>query len=257
MLKYTGREKDSDYKAFCQFIHLSIEPKIEDLEKKIAIKSRIIGSDIDDNIKAMMIDEVKENYHQYKEYEPEKVVHVAYSKAKETIEAEVAKRKDAEHDVKLAELVKKLEKRFDDQEKAFDEQLIEQGKKAEEKAAAAVVEAYKQGQADYAKELKEREINAKAGRVVKRNDRIKKSSIIVAWILLGAVAVAFVLMWVLGAFAEDSAFAKTYQQYDMQIAVGGVILDGLAWVWTVTIKAFDWFSTDKEAVLKKLKEQNP
>lgn len=256
MLKYTGREKDSDYKAFCQFIHLSIEPKIEDLENKIAIKSSIIGSDIDDNIKAMMIDEVKENYHQYKEYEPEKVVHVAYSKAKETIEAEVAQRKDAEHNAKLAELEKRLEKRFDDQKKVFDEQLIEQSKKAKEQGAAAAVEAYKQGQADYAKELKEKEINAKAERIVKRNGGIKKSSIIIAWILLGAVAIAFVMMWTLGAFAEDSTFVKTYQQYDMQIAIGGVILDGLAWVWTATITVFGWFSTDKEAILKKLKEQN-
>ena len=71
-----------------------------------------------------------------------------------------------------------------------------------------------------------------------------------------AATLAFVMMWTLGAFAEDSTFVKTYQQYDMQIALGGVILDGLAWVWTATITVFGWFSTDKEAILKKLKEQN-
>jgi uncharacterized membrane protein YcjF (UPF0283 family) len=156
---------------------------------------------------------------------------------------------------KLAELEKKLEKRFDDQKKAFDEQLIEQSKKAEEKGAATAVEAYKQGQADYAKELKEKEINAQVGRIVKRNGRIKKSSIIVAWILLGAVAVAFVMMWTLGAFAEDSAFIKTYQQYDMQIAIGSVILDGIAWA--VTTNTFGLFSTDKDTILEKITQQNP
>ncbi len=139
--------------------------------------------------------------------------------------------------------------------KAFDEQLIEQSKKAEEKGAATAVEAYKQGQADYAKELKEKEINAQVGRIVKRNGRIKKSSIIVAWILLGAVAVAFVMMWTLGAFAEDSAFIKTYQQYDMQIAIGSVILDGIAWA--VTTNTFGLFSTDKDTILEKITQQNP
>ena len=43
ILKFFGRETDTDYKAFCQFIHLSIEPQVEDIEKKIAIKSSIIA----------------------------------------------------------------------------------------------------------------------------------------------------------------------------------------------------------------------
>ena len=110
---------------------------------------------------------------------------------------------------------------------------------------------------DYLKELKEKEINAQVGRIVKRNGRIKKSSIIVAWILLGAVAVAFVMMWTLGAFAEDSAFIKTYQQYDMQIAIGSVILDGIAWAWAATTNTFGLFSTDKDTILEKITQQNP
>lgn len=72
---------------------------------------------------------------------------------------------------------------------------------------------------------------------------------------MGAVAVAFVMMWTLGAFAEDSAFIKTYQQYDMQIAIGSVILDGIAWA--VTTNTFGLFSTDKDTILEKITQQNP
>ena len=72
---------------------------------------------------------------------------------------------------------------------------------------------------------------------------------------MGAVAVAFVMMWTLGAFAEDSAFIKTYQQYDMQIAIGSVILDGIAWA--VTTNTFGLFSTDKNTILEKITQQNP
>ena len=66
-------------------IHLSIEPQIADLEKKIAIKTDILSTDIDDEIKAMMIDEVRDNYNLYKDYETDKIVHVAYAKRKENI----------------------------------------------------------------------------------------------------------------------------------------------------------------------------
>jgi hypothetical protein len=62
-------------------------------------------------------------------------------------------------------------------------------------------------------------------------------------------------MWTLGAFAEDSAFIKTYQQYDMQIAIGSVILDGIAWA--VTTNTFGLFSTDKDTILEKITQQNP
>ena len=74
---------------------------------------------------------------------------------------------------------------------------------------------------------------------------------------MGAVAVAFVMMWPLGAFAEDSGFIKTYQQYDMQIAIGSVILDGIAWAWAATTNMFGLFTTDKDTILEKITQQNP
>lgn len=200
ILKYLGREKDTDYKAFCQFIHLSIEPQIEDLEKKIAVKSSIIATDIDDEIKAMMIDEVRDNYNQYKNYEPEEVVRVAYAKSKETIETEVELKKDAEFDKRLSIIQKDFDERFEQQQREIEGVIA--------KTQKATLDAYNKGRQDLAEKEKENAINKKVAFIIERNKVIRGLIKATMCLLFVAATISLILLLIFGHLKSDSELAK-------------------------------------------------
>lgn len=110
ILKYTGRELESDYKAFSQFIHLSIEPKIENLEEKIKTKALIMSSDIDDDIKIRMFEDLNNDYSRYEGKSAEDVVHMAYAKTKKRLKKKRQCFLLIRREKKMRQLVKNIKK---------------------------------------------------------------------------------------------------------------------------------------------------
>ena len=248
ILKYIGREKDTDYKAFCQFIHLSIEPQIEDLEKKIAIKSSIIATDIDDGIKTMMIDEVRDNYNRYKDYEPEEIVRVAYAKSKESIEAEAGQKKEIEFEERLSAINKEFIERFNEQQREIDIVRSEKEK--------ATIYAYNQGRQDFADEEKQAKTEKKIARIIKRHKVLRKLIKYVSLVFLIAATVSLILLLVFGFFNSDSEFKIFLDQY-------GSFTTIMAYLLGILIKLFDiekikekLLSTDIETIRISVEKDN-
>ncbi len=248
ILKYIGRETNTDYKAFCQFIHLSIEPQIEDLEKKIAFKSSIIATDIDDKIKTMMIDEVRDNYSQYKDYEPEDVVRVTYAKSKEILEAETGMKIKAEFDECLSNVQKDFAERLDEQQREIN--------RVKEENNQAIIDAYEKGRQDLLNEekiaAKEKKINA----IVNRNSKIRKGSKGIAVVFLIAAAISLLLLFASGSLESDSKFAKFFNEYGWLITILSSILGGLRYVLDINSIKEKVLPTDAEIIGKKLKTTN-
>ena len=252
ILKYIGREKETDYKAFCQFIHLSIEPQIDDLEKKIAIKSGIMGTDIDDEIKAMMIEEVRDNYNQYKDYEPDKIVHVAYAKTKESIESDVERKKDIELDERLAAVQKTFEDRLSQQEKVFEEFA--------RATSGEVTEAYNRGKKDLINEQQEQRIKKEINNVLNRNKTIRSIIKITIWFFVILVALAWILLWLFGKLKAESPIVLFYQENGLFISGVGTIIGIGVWLFDFTFNKDKFLSIDEEVVTKNIRDkysQNP
>lgn len=217
ILKYTGREKESDYKAFCQFIHLSIEPQIDDLEKKIAIKSEIMSTDIDDDIKTIMIEEVRDNYNQYKDYSPEKVIHVSYAKTKENIETDVKRVKDIEFDEKLETVQKDFEEQLNQQKGRLDSLILE--------SETAKIDAYNRGRRDGVKEQRDAEIETKVNKTFKRNKSIRNAVKVVVSIFTIAVIVAWILLGVFGFLDSGTKIERFFDEKGLFVSGLGTLLD--------------------------------
>ena len=242
ILKYIGREKDTDYNAFCQFIHLSIEPQIEDLEKKIAIKSNIIATNIDDEIKTMMIEEVRENYNQYKDCDPEDVVRIAYAKSKETIVAETEKKKDNEFKDYLSELEKVV---------AAKQREVEDVKA---KSKEEIIDAYVRGRQDLANEEKNAEIEKKATNIVNRNKVLRYLMKTITWILLISATVAIILLAVFGCLDTDSEIEKFINNHGLLITLIGYLSGGFLSVLDIKTDKDKLLPVHKETVKKNIEK---
>lgn len=247
ILKYIGRERDTDYKAFCQFIHLSIEPQIEDLEKKIAIKSNIITTDIDDEIKTMMIDEVRENYNQYKDYEPEEVVRVAYAKTKETIEKEVELKKETEFEERLDTVKKEFCERLSEQQREIDTVIAENKK--------ATIDAYKQGREDLINEEKEAETTKRITRTLNRNKLLRKIIRGAICIVLIAATVSLFLLLVFGFLKDGSAISNFFNKYGLYTTLMGYILGCSGFVLDIKSVKEKVLPVDKEIIREKITKE--
>lgn len=248
ILKYIGREKESDYKAFCQFIHLSIEPKIEDLERKIAIKASIMSTDIDDEIKARMIDEVRDNYSQYKDYEPDRVMHVAYAKAKESIEVEVERRKNVEFEERFSAVQKDFEEQFSRQEKAFME-IVDSSKRD-------AVDAYVRGRMDFMNEQKEQQMNVKIDKILKRNQKLRNIIKFAAYLLVAITLLVWVLAWLFGLLESNSPFVQFYKENSFFIGGLTTIVTIGESIFALTFNKDKYLSIDKEVISKKVHEKH-
>lgn len=245
ILKYSGREKETDYTAFCQFIHLSIEPKIDDLEKKIEIKAGILSSDIDDDLKAMMIEEVKENYPHYQAYETKDILKIAYGKTKENIESEIEKRKDAEKDSAIAAIKSTIEKERKQNQENMDKVVAS----TEEEKQKSYLKGYDDA---YAK-FKEEQLEEKVQSTLKRNIRIRKFFNYTFWGLIISFAIVWILFYVKGFLSPQSKFAVFMQKNSLFFSGILFLLEFVVAGIKYTIKKKNFFPID-EAIIREQKE---
>lgn len=179
ILKYTGREKDTDYKAFCQFVHLSIHTHVEDLEKKLEVKSSIVYSNLDERIQVEMIDEVRDHYSQYKDLPESKIIRYSYAKAVERIEKETEQR-IREEDYKI---IDGLEEKLKKAEEEKDNRIAEIKRQSADEKERIIVE--KDNEIVHVKKA-EREntiqeiITKEAERVLRRNKKLRTIFVVLA-----------------------------------------------------------------------------
>ena len=276
VLKYKGRERESDYKAFCQFIHLSIEPKVEDLEKKLEVKSLIVHSDLSDQIKVEMIEEVKNNYGQYQELKPRQVVRLAYGKTEEEIKKDAIRQKDEEY----ARMVDGIFQRAEDNYKALQEKAAQdrdadrkkyledrhhqqtehekEMKQLREDSAAAEESARQEGYQKAKDEMEQERKRRKEEKVKKRIERNKRIrfgtslALVIATIIFIAVLVVF---WLIGGLNKPSPFGAFCENNALFFS----ILFGSIEVLTGAIKGLtsnmDRFSTEDKIVSEWIEKE--
>lgn len=176
ILKYTGRELESDYKAFSQFIHLSIEPKIENLEEKIKTKALIMSSDIDDDIKIRMFEDLNNDYSRYEGKSAEDVVHMAYAKTKKEIEEETT-------------VLFTDKKRKEDE--ATSKKHKEELDRIKEESKSALSKEFEKGFNEGVEAEKEKTRNKRINSIKKRNKRMRKviSIILIVCVVLAVLSV--------------------------------------------------------------------
>nr|WP_316624309.1 hypothetical protein [uncultured Ruminococcus sp.] len=183
ILKYTGREKDTDYKAFCQFVHLSIHTHVEDLEKKLEVKSSIVYSNLDERIQVEMIDEVRDHYSQYKDLPESKIIRYSYAKAVERIEKETEQR-IREEDNKiidgLEEKLKKAEEEKDNRIAEIKRQSADEKKRIIDEKDNEIVHVKKAERENTIQEI----ITKEAERVLRRNKKLRTIFVVLAFAFL-------------------------------------------------------------------------
>ena len=183
MLKYSGRELKTDYESFCQFIHLPITPQVEEVDKKIRIKSEIMTADFDARIKDMMIEDIRVNYSHYREYDTPEIIRKAYSKTENEIAAETARRKDEEH----RKYVLAMGEKHSHELAELREIVVDiQSKKSDD-----VKDAYLRGKKDQELLDKETFLKERIRDRIKRNTKIRTTFSIVAFFAVGAL----ILIW--------------------------------------------------------------
>lgn len=278
VLKYNGRERESDYKAFCQFIHLSIDPTVEDLEKKLEVKSLIINSDLSDQIKVEMIEEVKNNYGHYQELMPRQVVRLAYGRTEEEIKRDAVQQKDEEYARMVDGIFKKSEKKIKAlQEKAarerdadlkkylYEQQRQEAAHKEEmqkfrEDFAAEKEKARDEGYEKAKDEMKQERKQRKEEKVkqrIERNREIRKRFSIVLLIISIVLIVGWVTLWILGMLNKGTPLGDFWENNNLFISILFILIEvvfGAAKAVTSNMKRF---STDKKIVSEWIdKEMN-
>lgn len=244
ILKYTGREIETDYKAFCQFIHLSIEPKIEDLEKKILIKADIMGSDLDEEIKTLMIEEVKNNYSLYKEFETEEVVHKAYGKIKSSIEAEVEIRKDAEHNSSINALNSMHDSEIKKQREYYEQLVSEERQKNDE--------AYEKGKREQEQIEHQKRRQEKIDKIISKNTKCRMVFKVIAWSFLIICIISWLLLFFKGKFNSNFGFIIFLQNNSLFVSGLLTLLDLILFLAPITINGKGLFPIDQNIVEKKL-----
>lgn len=248
LLKYTGREKDSDYKSFCQFIHLSINPKVQDLEKKISIKSKILVSDFSDTIKSMMIDDIKNNYQSYSEYDTDQIIHMAYAKTEKQLSDEISAKKEKEFKDKYeTEIEERLK-----EEKEKEEHRIQGIETEKEKQ---IKDAYERGKKEQAEADKEKTILKGINRITKRNNTIS--------IILSIAFIIFILIalfvWVLfllrGKISPDCAFIKLLSDNPIWTSIFSVMFGALITGLKFVLKKLNVLTTDESIIRKRVEKK--
>lgn len=248
ILKYIGREKESDYKAFCQFIHLSLEPKTEDVEKKIAIKTSIINSDLDTDMKTMLIEEVRDNYNQYKDYEIEKIVRLAFGKTKEDIANEAREESNENHKKEMIEYKESSEQQINELKSFYERKL--------EESNAQVLEAYRKGQIDIKESYKQEENRKLAKKIARRNQNIRTSLTVVLAIVAIVLLTVWILMWLLKMFEENSNLLVWWNKYKMFFDGVGIIIEIGVIATKIFINKKQWLPTDEKVILNTLSKKD-
>ena len=225
LLKYTGREKTDDFKSFCQFIHLPINPENEnDLRKKLELKEKILFSDIDDEIKSNMLEDVKNNYYDYKNYKTNTIIHNSYTKTKEEI-VDLTLKKFGE--TVRAEQALKYEKK----KKDFEFQLKDQENKhtqiLEETKKERFDEGFKNGQEEI--------IDRLANKAARRN-RVLRVCIAVLSVLLFIVSVVLFIS-VLVKTENSFVIFEWLNKFSSSIRIIMSIFSG---IWIIIVAIFKW-----------------
>ena len=247
LLKYSGRESESDYKSFCQFIHLSITPKVEDLAKKIEIKAKILSSDFSDNIKHMLIEDIQNNYYAYSEYDTEEIIHKSYAKTEAQIKAQVSSEKDKEFRKAFAEQKEKYELEL--------ERSINDNKSIQAERDRQVKEAYERGKIDQKNKDKEDIINKETKKT------IKKHKIISALLNIGLVVfgIGFLMMLgimiVKGMLPTDNEIIKTLSDNSLWLTITIFVIEAVIGAFKAIFEIFGILSTDKKTIMEKMEEK--
>ena len=248
LLKYTGREKDTDYKSFCQFIHLSINPKVQDLEKKIAIKAKILVSDFSDTIKSMMIDDIKNNYQSYSEYDTDEIIHMAYAKTEKQLSDEISAKKEQEFNEKYET---KVEERLKEEREKEERRIQDIEAEKEEK----IKEAYERGKKEQAALDKEKNILKEINRIINRNKII---SILFSVVFVVFVAVAL-LVWVLfllkGKISPECEFIKLLSDNPLWVSVFSALFATLIKGLKELLKKLNVLTTDESIIRKRVERK--
>lgn len=237
ILKYNGRETASDYKAFCNFIHLSIEPQIEDLEKKLEFKNITIYSDIDTTIKIEMIGDVKNHYEEYKEFTPQEMVRMSYFKSEKQIRQEIAQQKDEERERMIDQIFIKAEEKYKAQQerynaersadrKRFEDEKEELNKEADKKIKDARAEGYRLA--------KEEEKQKKIKRRIKFNKCVRTTTNILAWVILIIMVLGLIILAFKGKIDNSSEFGKFVDENTFLISVLPTIISIMIWLFKIT-----------------------
>lgn len=193
-LKYTGREKENDYKSFCQFIHLPIPAESEDdLRKRIEIKKAIMASDFDDAIKDSMLQDIQHQYSVYKEFSTDEIVHRAYTQSERTIREQAKAEERRNANLLLKTKMEQIDSLHKEEMQRVQESFAEEKESAVSDAKQSGVEA---GKSEV--------INALANKRIKRNNNIR--------IALGVSIIAFLVLAIVGLVMWFISTAKTDSQ---------------------------------------------
>lgn len=244
ILKYSGREKDTDYKAFCQFIHLTIEPKIEDLEKKISIKAGIMSCDLDEEIKVMMIDEVRNNYNQYVKYNTDKIIHMAYGKTKKAIEAEAEKQKKDEYNKTINEINIKYENKLRSIQDKYENEINNERKRSEAE--------YQRGKDDQERDEYKRQKQQIIYKKISFNKKIRMIFKITAWVILFLCLASWIWLFIKGHFNSDNLFINFLNTNSLFISGLLTFLDIILFLIPITINGKTFFPVDAEIIASKI-----
>lgn len=244
MLKYSGREIKTDYESFCQFIHLPITPQVEEVDKKIKIKSEIMSSDFDARIKDMMIEDIRVNYSHYREYDTPEIVRKAYSKTENEIAAETARRKDEEHKKHLLEIDENHTKEIGEIKAKISD--------IEYKNARAVEEAYERGKKEQEEKDRETTTNEKIVHIKKRNNRISIASNIV-WCVIIVITVIMLFFAILkGKIETENVILKFLSENSIWVTILGVLLNALIGTLKAMFKKMNILTTDEKTIREKI-----
>ncbi|WP_316636799.1 hypothetical protein [uncultured Ruminococcus sp.] len=253
ILKYSGREKDTDYKAFCQLVHLSIHPQVEDLEKKLAVKADIVYSDLDERIQVEMIDEVRNHYSQYKDLPESKIVRYSYAKSIERIE------KDAEHRIREEsdKIIDSLEQKLKNKEEESESKIAEIQKQREEEKARIIAEkdSEKQSAVDTERantiaKMKAQDIHATIERNKQHRHRLTKA-LLVLFVVTLALWTFFLFK---GQLSLNSQLGSFFENNALYFAGAGSLITGIIFCLR-TLFANKIFPIDEKVVAKQIDEK--
>lgn len=253
ILKYTGREKDTDYKAFCQFVHLSIHTHIEDLEKKLDVKSSIVYSNLDERIQVEMIDEVRDHYSQYKDFPESKIVRYSYAKAVERIEKDTEQRIREESDKIIDGLEEKLKKKEEESERRIAE--IQKQSEKEKAKINAKKDSEKQAAVDSERNNTIAKMKALDVRATIEKNKQNRHRLTIAFLVFLIITL---LLWTFllfkGQLSLSSQLGSFFENNAFYFAGAGSLLTGIIFCLR-TLFANKIFPIDEKVVAKQIDEK--